>query len=76
LMFTRNYSYVLATLKSRSMVYDIKFTQKDKYNYLSYTFDMSKDAIEKSLQMTRIDINKIAKIKLVQHFWHLRNNLM
>ncbi|MDE4961649.1 DNA polymerase III subunit delta', partial [Francisella tularensis subsp. holarctica] len=41
LMFTRNYSDVLATVKSRSLVYYIKFTQKDKYNYLSYTFDMS-----------------------------------
>ena len=76
LMFTRNYSDVLATVKSRSLVYDIKFTQRDKYNYLSYTFDMSKDAIEKSLQMTRNDINVIAKIKLEQHFWQLRNNLM
>ncbi|MDE4996942.1 DNA polymerase III subunit delta', partial [Francisella tularensis subsp. holarctica] len=39
LMFTRNYSDVLATVNSRSLVYDMKFTQKDKYNYLSYTFD-------------------------------------
>lgn len=76
LMFTRNYNDVLATVKSRSLVYDIKFTQNDKYNYLSYTFDMSKDAIEKSLQMTRNDINVIAKIKLEQHFWQLRNNLI
>lgn len=75
-MFTRNYNDVLATVKSRSLVYDIKFTQNDKYNYLSYTFDMSKDAIEKSLQMTRNDINVIAKIKLEQHFWQLRNNLI
>ncbi|MDE4990314.1 DNA polymerase III subunit delta', partial [Francisella tularensis subsp. holarctica] len=37
LMFTRNYSDVLANVKSRSLVYDIKFTQKDNYNYLSYT---------------------------------------
>lgn len=76
LMFTRNYNDVLATVKSRSLVYDIKFTQNDKYNYLSYTFDMSKDDIEKSLQMTRNDINVIAKIKLEQHFWQLRNNLI
>lgn len=76
LMFTRNYSEVLPTVKSRSLVYDIKFSQDDKYNYLSYTFDMSKDAIEKSLQMSRNDINVIAKIKLEQHFWQLRNNLM
>ncbi|OEZ33701.1 DNA polymerase III subunit delta' [Francisella endosymbiont of Amblyomma maculatum] len=76
LMFTRNYNDVLATVKSRSLVYDIKFTQNDKYNYLSYTFDMSKDAIEKSLQMTRNDINVITKIKLEQHFWQLRNNLI
>ncbi|MFV9984382.1 MAG: DNA polymerase III subunit delta' C-terminal domain-containing protein [Francisella endosymbiont of Hyalomma asiaticum] len=76
LMFTRNYNDVLATVKSRSLVYDIKFTQNDKYNYLSYTFDMSKNDIEKSLQMTRNDINVIAKIKLEQHFWQLRNNLI
>ena len=76
LMFTRNYNDVLATVKSRSLVYDIKFAQNDKYNYLSYTFDMSKDDIEKSLQMTRNDINVIAKIKLEQHFWQLRNNLI
>lgn len=76
LMFTRNYNDVLATVKSRSLVYDIKFTQNDKYNYLSYTFDMSKNDIEKLLQMTRNDINVIAKIKLEQHFWQLRNNLI
>ncbi|ORM39125.1 DNA polymerase III subunit delta' [Francisella endosymbiont of Ornithodoros moubata] len=76
LMFTRNYNDVLATVKSRSLVYDIKFTQNDKYNYLNYAFDMSKDDIEKSLQMTRNDINVIAKIKLEQHFWQLRNNLI
>ncbi|AIT09175.1 DNA polymerase III subunit delta' [Candidatus Francisella endociliophora] len=76
LMFTRSYTDVLATVKSRSLVYDIKFSQKDKDHYLKYTFDMSKDAIEKSLQMARGDINIIAKIKLEQHFWALRNSLM
>lgn len=76
LMFTKNYTDILPTVKSRSIVYDIKFSQKDKYNYLKYTFDMSQDAVEKSLQMARDDINIIAKIKLEQHFWVLRNNLM
>lgn len=76
LMFTKNYTDILPTVKSRSIVYDIKFSQKDKYNYLKYTFDMSQEAVEKSLQMARDDINIIAKIKLEQHFWVLRNNLM
>lgn len=76
LMFTKNYTDILPTVKSRSIVYDIKFSQKDKYNYLKYTFDMSQKAVEKSLQMARDDINIIAKIKLEQHFWVLRNNLM
>lgn len=76
LMFTRSYTDVLATVKSRSLVYDIKFSLEDKHNYLQYTFDMSKDAIDKSLQMARDDINIIAKIKLEQHFWALRNSLM
>lgn len=76
LMFTKNYSDILPTVKSRSLIYDIKFNQQDKYKYLNYTFDMSKEAVEKSLQMTRDDINVIAKIKLEQHFWQLRNNLM
>ncbi|GMN90078.1 DNA polymerase III subunit delta' C-terminal domain-containing protein [Francisella sciaenopsi] len=76
LMFTKNYTDILPTVKSRSIVYDIKFSQKDKYNYLKYTFDMSQEAVEKSLQMARDDINIIAKIKLEQHFWVLRNNSM
>jgi DNA polymerase-3 subunit delta' len=75
-MFTRSYNEVLPTVKSRSLVYDIKFTQEDKYNYLKYTFEMPKQAIEKSLLMTRGDINIVAKIKLEQHFWQLRNSLM
>lgn len=76
LMFTRNYNNILATVKSRSLTYDISFDQEDKYNYLKYTFSMSKDAIEKSLLMARDDINIIAKIKLEQHFWQVRNSLM
>ncbi|GAB4223330.1 MAG: DNA polymerase III subunit delta' C-terminal domain-containing protein [Francisella sp.] len=76
LMFTKNYTDVLATIKSRSLVYDIKFTKEDKYNYLKYTFDMSQDAIEKSLQITRNDINIVSKIKLDPTFWQLRNDLM
>ncbi|ASG68395.1 DNA polymerase III subunit delta' [Francisella halioticida] len=76
LMFTRNYSNILATVKSRSLVYDINFSEDDKYNYLKYTFNMSKDAIEKSLLMARDDINVIAKIKLDKHFWQVRNSLM
>lgn len=76
LMFTRNYNNILATVKSRSLTYDISFDQEDKYNYLKYTFDMSKDAIEKSLLMARDDVNVIAKIKLEQHFWQVRNSLM
>ncbi|QEO56513.1 DNA polymerase III subunit delta' C-terminal domain-containing protein [Francisella marina] len=76
LMFTKNYTDILPTVKSRSLVYDIKFSQKDKYNYLKYTFDMSQEAVEKSLLMARDDVNIVAKIKLEQHFWTLRNNLM
>ena len=76
LMFTRNYSDVLATVKSRSLSYDIAFDNEDKYNYLSYTFEMPKAAIEKSLIMTRNDINIIAKIKLEPSFWQIRNSLM
>ncbi|MED7818551.1 MULTISPECIES: DNA polymerase III subunit delta' C-terminal domain-containing protein [unclassified Francisella] len=76
LMFTRNYNNILATVRSRSLVYDISFSDQDKYSYLKYTFDMSKEAIEKSLLMARDDINVIAKIKLEQHFWQIRNSLM
>ncbi|MGQ4006320.1 DNA polymerase III subunit delta' C-terminal domain-containing protein [Francisellaceae bacterium CB300] len=76
LMFTRNYSDVLATVKSRSLSYDIAFDKEDKYKYLSYTFDMSNTAIDKSLIMARDDINVIAKIKLESSFWQIRNSLM
>lgn len=76
LMFTRNYNNLLATVKSRSLIYDISFDQDDKYSYLEYTFNMSKDAIKKSLLMARDDVNIIAKIKLEQHFWQVRSSLM
>lgn len=76
LMFTRNYADVLATVKSRSLSYDIAFNDKDKYNYLSYTFEMSESSIAKSLLIARDDINIVAKIKLEPVFWQLRNSLM
>ena len=76
LMFTRSYANVLATVKSRSLSYDIAFSNKDKHKYLSYTFEMSTAAIEKSLMMARNDINVIAKIKLEPLFWQIRNLLM
>ncbi|MGQ4002445.1 DNA polymerase III subunit delta' C-terminal domain-containing protein [Francisellaceae bacterium CB299] len=76
LMFTRNYSDVLATVKSRSLSYDIAFDKDDKYKYLNYTFNMPNSAIEKSLIMARDDINIIAKIKLEPSFWQIRNSLM
>lgn len=76
LMFTRNYSDVLATVKSRSLSYDIVFDDEDKYKYLNYTFEMPKTAIDKSLVMARNDINVIAKIKLEPSFWQIRNSLM
>ena len=76
LMFTRNYSGVLATVKSRSLSYDIAFDSEDKHKYLSYTFEMPAAAIEKSLMMARDDINVIAKIKLEPSFWQIRNSLM
>jgi len=75
-MFTRNYSDVLATVKSRSLSYDIAFDKDDKYKYLNYTFNMPNSAIEKSLIMARDDINIIAKIKLEPSFWQIRNSLM
>ncbi len=76
LMFTRNHNDVLATVKSRSLSYDIAFDNEDKYNYLNYTFDMPKAAIEKSLVMARDDINIVAKIKLEPSFWQIRNSIM
>jgi DNA polymerase-3 subunit delta' len=76
LMFTRNYSAVLATVKSRSLSYYIAFDNEDKHKYLSYTFEMPTVAIEKSLMMARDDINVIAKIKLEPSFWQIRNSLM
>ena len=76
LMFTRSYANVLDTVKSRSLSYDMAFDKEDKYNYLNYTFEMAKDAIAKSLIMTRDDINVIAKIKLEPSFWQIRNLLM
>ncbi|AJC49410.1 DNA polymerase III subunit delta' [Allofrancisella guangzhouensis] len=76
LMFTRDYNNVLATIKSRSLVYDIKLNQEDKLNYLKYVFEMSKDGVAKSLQIARGDVNIVVKIKLEQHFWQTRNLLM
>ncbi|QIV95759.1 DNA polymerase-3 subunit delta' [Allofrancisella inopinata] len=76
LMFTRDYNNILATIKSRSLVYDIKLNYEDKCSYLKYTFDMSKESIAKSLQIARDDINIVAKIKLEPHFWQTRNLLM
>lgn len=76
LMFTNDYYEILDTVKSRSLTYDIFFTEKDKVNYLKYTFDMSEDAIAKSMRMARNDINIIARIKLDSIFWQIRNQLV
>lgn len=76
LSFTRNYTDILDTVKSRSLTYDIAFDEQDKYNYLEYTFEMSKEAIVKSLQLSRDDINVIAKIKLEPEYWQIRASLM
>ncbi|APC96310.1 DNA polymerase III subunit delta' C-terminal domain-containing protein [Francisella frigiditurris] len=76
LMFTNDYHEILDTVKSRSLTYDIFFTEKDKINYLKYTFDMSEDAIAKSMRMARNDVNIIAKIKLDAAFWQIRNHLV
>ncbi|QLE79696.1 DNA polymerase III subunit delta' [Francisella sp. Scap27] len=76
LSFTRNFSDILDTVKSRSLTYDISFDDEDKYNYLEYTFEMSKDSISKSLKMSRDDINVIAKIKLEPEYWQIRASLM
>ncbi|AXA34249.1 DNA polymerase III subunit delta' C-terminal domain-containing protein [Francisella adeliensis] len=76
LSFTRNFSDILDTVKSRSLTYDIAFDDEDKYNYLEYTFEMSKEAVAKSLQMSRDDINVIAKIKLEPEYWKIRASMM
>ena len=76
LMFTKNYSQVLDTVKSRALNYDIAFTELDCNNYLKYTFEMSDDAISKSMRIARDDIDTIARIKLEPSFWHIRNRLM
>ncbi len=76
LMFTRDYSRVLDTVKSRALHYSISFTQEDYENYLRYTFDMTNDAISKSMKLARNDVNIIAKIKLEPSFWQVRNQLM
>jgi DNA polymerase-3 subunit delta' len=75
LMFTKNYKNILDTVKSRSLVFDVQFTDLDKKNYLQYTFDMSQDVIDKSLKMARNDVNIIAKIKLEPNFWKIRVSL-
>ena len=72
LMFTKSFKNILDTVKSRSLVFDIQFTDIDKRNYLQYTFDMSPDTVEKSLKMARNDVNIIAKIKLEPNFWKIR----
>jgi DNA polymerase-3 subunit delta' len=76
LMFTKNYSQVLDTVKSRALNYDIAFTEFDCNHYLKYTFEMSDDAISKSMRMARNDIDIIARIKLEPSFWQIRNQLM
>ncbi|MFC4891967.1 DNA polymerase III subunit delta' C-terminal domain-containing protein [Pseudofrancisella aestuarii] len=76
LMFTNDYYEILDTVKSRSLTYDIFFTEKDKIDYLKYTFDMSEDAIAKSMRMARNDVNIIARIKLDTIFWQIRSHLV
>ena len=77
LMLTNNkYNNIISTIKSRSILYNIKLTDLDRDIYLKETFNMNENSISLAKRVSRNDLDVITKIKTDSEFWKSRNSVI
>ena len=77
LMLTNNkYNNIISTIKSRSILYNIKLTDLDRNIYLKETFNMNENSISLAKKVSRNDLDIITRIKTDTKFWKTRNSVI